>query len=351
MKKIIYIILFIFSTSVFSFELFKSVPFDYGESPRTNEEKIASGIVYQVMSGQPVNSEYSIVETSNLGIGNVWFNLYDDLSLHSVDVYQKVLLNSWPLTYTSTCTDSNDNCEIPWWAGRWSNQEFLEPELKDLFQYYSGDEVEIRGDGIGCLSKSPLRYGDIDDDSKNELLLFLNDNLLIFDPVLGKTVFLMLYNLDDYTSAEDTISQHGFEKPEFPQYVSRLKTNSGVAFQNDAQVTEPAFQAFAKLYTVDVNNDQIKDLLIWRKLFQSRLQSDVIKGFEKISDTYLHYKKVNGEYQLQTDTAPETIQGWLTANNQTWQSGFPSKSECSGQEGQLIPEMHDPLLNDPDVLK
>ena len=73
--------------------------------------------------------------------------------------------------------------------------------------------------------------------------------------------------------------------------------------------------------------------------------------FEKLSDSHLHYKKVNNEYQLQTDTAPETIQGWLTDKNLTWQKGFPSKSECAGQEGQLIPEMHDPLLNDPDVLK
>jgi hypothetical protein len=299
-----------------------------------NKYQTLPGFLFEKSEGK----YFSLSKTGN-AIGK--FDLKDDQDV----------LSGWRVASPDTCESSNDNCEIPWWTGRWSDQEFLEPELKELFQYYSGDEVEIRGDSIGCLSKSPLRYGDIDEDSKNELLLFLNDNLLIFDPVLGKTVFLMLYNLDDYTSAEDTISQHGFEKPEFPQYVSSLKTNSGVAFQNDAQVTEPAFQAFAKLYTVDVNNDQIKDLLIWRKLFQSRLQSDVIKGFEKISDTYLHYKKVNGEYQLQTDTAPETIQGWLAANNQAWQSGFPSKSECAGQEGQLIPEMHDPLLNDPDVLK
>jgi hypothetical protein len=91
---------------------------------------------------------------------------------------------------------------------------------------------------------------------------------------------------------------------------------------------------------------------VWRKLYLSKLLSEPVAGFDKVSDTYYHYeRKVTGEYELKTDTAPETIQGWLTAKNQTWQSGFPSKSECAGQEGQLIPEMHDPLLNDPDVLK
>jgi hypothetical protein len=91
---------------------------------------------------------------------------------------------------------------------------------------------------------------------------------------------------------------------------------------------------------------------VWRKLYLSKLLSEPVAGFDKVSDTYYHYeRKVTGEYELKTDTAPETIQGWLTSKNLTWQSGFPSKSECAGQEGQLIPEMHDPLLNDPDVLK
>jgi hypothetical protein len=44
------------------------------------------------------------------------------------------------------------------------------------------------------------------------------------------------------------------------------------------------------------------------------------------------------------------VKGWLTAKQLTWKKGYPSKSECAGQEGQFIPEMHDVLLNDPDVL-
>jgi hypothetical protein len=48
----------------------------------------------------------------------------------------------------------------------------------------------------------------------------------------------------------------------------------------------------------------------------------------------------------------QPVKGWLTSNNLTWwKKGYPSKSECAGQEGQFIPEMHDPLLNDPEVMQ
>jgi hypothetical protein len=57
-----------------------------------------------------------------------------------------------------------------------------------------------------------------------------------------------------------------------------------------------------------------------------------------------------GEYQKQpTDSA--TVKNWLTTRHLTWQKGYPSRSECPGQEGQLIPEMHDPLLNDAEVMQ
>lgn len=93
------------------------------------------------------------------------------------------------------------------------------------------------------------------------------------------------------------------------------------------------------------------DILVWRKLYHSRLNSDSIKGFQHDADLMIHYQRAeNGEY-LPQDTSPETIQNWLGSNNLTWQKGFPSKSECAGEEGKLIPEMHDVLLNDPDVLK
>ena len=73
------------------------------------------------------------------------------------------------------------------------------------------------------------------------------------------------------------------------------------------------------------------------------------KGFAKKDELLVHYALVDGEYKKQS-TSANTIKGWLATRQLTWQKGFPSQSECPGAEGKLIPELHDPLLNDPDVL-
>ncbi|HEX6549060.1 MAG TPA: hypothetical protein VF117_00115, partial [Gammaproteobacteria bacterium] len=65
---------------------------------------------------------------------------------------------------------------------------------------------------------------------------------------------------------------------------------------------------------------------------------------------YLFYSLENGVYTKQS-TDQAAIKGWLAAKSLTWQKGYPQTSECAGQTGQPIPEMVDPLLNDPDVLK
>ncbi|AJQ92856.1 hypothetical protein [Gynuella sunshinyii] len=110
------------------------------------------------------------------------------------------------------------------------------------------------------------------------------------------------------------------------------------------------YRSIAKLYVNDFDKDGHSDILVWRKMYESRLVGELLSGFKLNSQLYGHYALIDGEYHLQqTDEA--TIQGWLSANELTWQKGYPSSSECQGHEGELIPEMHDPLLNDPDVLK
>jgi len=132
-----------------------------------------------------------------------------------------------------------------------------------------------------------------------------------------------------------------------------------VAGASDAATT--GMRSYSKLYVNDFENDGHEDILVWRKVYVSNNKANLQKGFSLIRDEYVHYERdltaqgsseagVTGEY-LPQETDSATIQGWLATKNQTWQSGFPSKSECAGQDGQLIPEMHDPLLNDPDVLK
>jgi len=65
---------------------------------------------------------------------------------------------------------------------------------------------------------------------------------------------------------------------------------------------------------------------------------------------FAHYRLYIGQHKKQ-EVDEATMQNWLSTQQLTWQKGYPSKSESTGEENQLIPEMHDPLLNDPDLLQ
>ena len=212
-------------------------------------------------------------------------------------------------------------------------------ELYDEYSSHTGNGSDAN---VGCLGEKPLRYGDVDDDGSKEIVLYLSafdqkSDWVIFSPKKEKIIFSMRWQIKDYYEGE----ADGYGKWPVMQYPSeedqRSSSNSG-------------FQVFAKAFLGDFNKDKVPDILVWRKRFESLPTSSSKKGFELKGESFEHYSLVDGEYQPQV-TIPLQIKDWLADSELTWSKGYPSKSECAGQEGQLIPEMHDPLLNDPDVLK
>lgn len=206
----------------------------------------------------------------------------------------------------------------------------------------------------GCLSQNPLRYGEVNGDK--QLFVFFDPSVVVFSPEREKIDINLMFARDDVMPqdqyAEYMTDGHFILKGVIiPQYAALSSVASSQFNAPGKDWLYPAQRSYGKIYIGDFNNDKINDIVMWRKLYFSRPKSDSIVGYKLDAEMYAHFTIINGEYQLQTDTAPETIQGWLAAKNLTWQKGFPSKSECVGQEGQLIPEMHDALLNDPDVLK
>lgn len=213
---------------------------------------------------------------------------------------------------------------------------------------YTMSSEEDRKKSVGCYESSPLRYGDVEGDSQKELVLLIGKNIVIFSPQLKKVTFSMHYQMDDEMSevtAADLEIAHN--KPTDPQY---LASSTEDAIRIGKGGLFGAWRSITKMYIGHLSSETTNDILVWRKIYQSRLVQDSIKGFDKKGDVFVHYKLIDGEYKKQS-TEQAVIKGWLTTKNLTWQKGYPSKSECPGQEGQLIPEMHDPLLNDPDVLK
>lgn len=346
-------LLFFSSSLVFSQEiqLVNAVPSDFGKTQRTNEEKLASQAISLVVKENGLANALSLAYT-NLGSGNNWYRLYDNYSIYGVNVSTKQYLGGWPLGASDPCENSaNPDCVSSWWVGRWGADEVLESEVTQritshVLNQKFGLPYQLEPNStLGCFANNPLRYGDIEGDGKQELVLMTQDSFIVFSPELKKTIFAFMFDNKDWVSWEWLIEQGLLleNTPDSPQFGS-LK----LAEENKG--TDIGYRGQAKVFNGKFESETSTDLIVWRKFYQSRLKKDPIKGFEKVRDTFIHYKLVDGEYKKQ-ETEQGVIKGWLEAKNLTWQKGYPSKSECPGHEGQLIPEMHDPLLNDPDVLK
>lgn len=240
--------------------------------------------------------------------------------------------------------DQNLNID-GWTLTRWPT-EVNDESLGAFTSNYSGDwydygltlDTWVDRKGIGCLTDAPLRYGDIEDDGTNELVLLLGDvdrtlDLLVFSPEQETVTFGMRAAFQDSFPAEFP-DKAGYE------YVSEI----------DMRSPYPAERIYAKVFVGEFDGDAetTNELIVWRKRYSPYPVGSSNQGFYLDQSSFEHYVQAD-EYQRQA-TEQATIQQWLTANNLRWPDGYPNVSECEDQEGQLIPEMHDPLLNDPDVL-
>jgi hypothetical protein len=110
---------------------------------------------------------------------------------------------------------------------------------------------------------------------------------------------------------------------------------------------------YAKVYfSPDLEGDQNgPNFLVWRKRYQSREADDPVNGFELTDESLDYYERQEDGVYARSDRPEEISRQWLAERDLTWAKGYPNYSECEDEEGQLIPEMHDPLLNDPEVLE
>lgn len=276
----------------------------------------------------------SAITITNLGSGDVYYALFSNIQIRAFNLAENTYLGGWPI--------------------KRSKDEYIEPDFLDRVNSFQrgldlGWAESDATDSLGCLGAYPLRYGDIDGDGHSELLLFLNDDFLVFSLASHQIVFSAPLKLDDWldtTESQTFITQLGEAGGAVPQYQSRIAAESLARMQ----VVLPGQRGYAKLYLGDFNGDGKFDIVVWRKFYVSLMQSDTTKGFKLVSDTYLLYSLENGVYTKQS-TDQAAIKGWLAAKTLTWQAGYPQTSECTGQTGKPIPEMVGPLLNDPDVLK
>lgn len=205
-------------------------------------------------------------------------------------------------------------------------------------------------DGLGCFQRSPLRFGDIDKNGSNELVLHIGNSLVLFSLSTHKVIFSMGWRSQDevlresYPEQEELGEGIDFNAADAPQFIAE----SGVYPLIIPFL--PARRSYAKSFYDDFDKDNAKDILVWRKLYESRLNDDPVRGFNLIGEALIHYELNANRYVLQKTNEKE-IRGWLVESGLKWRDGYPGVSECETDNGALIPDMHDSLLNDSDLLK
>jgi hypothetical protein len=329
MKKIIYVFLSIFLVSINGHA---SLTLGATASPRGNWFSAGHDIlVYKFIVNDKALESYLHVNKEE------YFSLYDANSIINWDLsYKKKtdeLRNTWPLARTGVEYNPTEVTDR------------ISDNHKALQHLYN---VQVDR-GLACLQNHPLRYGDFNGDGSNEVVLFLGNDLVIFSPEYAKTIFSEKLSINDWLSLEDTAKEPEYKQIQGPspyQYLSSVLS--------DDPIFEPGYRGYSKLFFGDFNSDGHSEILVWRKFYESH-EVGAVSGFKKLHDNFAQYELSTvgdnlGEFLIQ-DTPEEQIKDWLATSELTWSKGYPSKSECTGEEGQLIPEMHDPLLNDPDVLK
>jgi len=217
-----------------------------------------------------------------------------------------------------------------------------DPEFAQEYSYKRSSNPSARKLPIlGCLAQHPLRYGDFDDNGKKEVVLFLGFESLVLDVVVfnpdeEKIQFSARTIMADFSDGDALGDNFKY------QYSSQFNLNKGFFVGT---------KTYAKIFMGEFDgNEASPDIIVWRKHYSALPKSLDKKGFDLKAENYQFYTLKDGEYKLQVSLEAQ-IQSWMSEHELTWQKGYPSKSECEGIEGQLIPEMHDPLLNDPDVLQ
>ncbi len=329
MKYLVFCV-FLSSSALADIQLNNSLLCDGNPTTKTKEQLSSGAEMFKILNTNRVDSISSCLGWTNFNSGGNWYVVTEN-TVYGTNTDKKQFLGSWPLARWPVESDA-------------SNKKIYDLDLgSGITQAKPWDKPQYQGEQItlGCLGANPLRYGDIDGDGKQELVTYLQDGNLqqdwiVFSPEKKSVTFSARLALQDYLPSDepDPKLNGGF------QYIS----------DENQRYMHPGIRIYAKVFIDEFNGNTNKDILVWRKRYITLKKDNPKKGFQLESEVINHYELTNGAYTQQaTDTA--TLKTWLAAKKLTWQKGYPSKNECKGQEGQLISEFHDPLLNDPEVLK
>lgn len=116
------------------------------------------------------------------------------------------------------------------------------------------------------------------------------------------------------------------------QYISNSNLDDYGHVETYSSKIESSIRRYAKFYLIDVDENGLLDILIWRKIIQSRKIEDPIKGYKLIGTEYVRYEE--GASGFQTIPMSEgAIKEMIESRSLSWDQGFPYENYCDTAGG------------------
>jgi len=319
---------------------------------QSDKQRRAGLVIERVIKGGNVNEQGLCLGWSDMGGAKNWYMASSRSGVISIDVENNKLVGQWPIKNWQYMALNKELFS--------SYASFPRHNINQIadFHFRSSNPMV---DGVGCLSHKPFRYGKVSQSqTENDLVFLSSTDFIVFSPHFQRVIFAEKYDQSDWVRKDDPELDRLYELPRQSYYgIPKHQFISSISYYGSGD-TYAATRSYSKIYNGDFDDDGNPDIVVWRKTYRSNTLEDPVAGFSLLRNEWQHFEQdleaqkeypdgVTGEYIPQL-TVPGIVQQWLIESELTWDEGFPSVSECDGEEGALIPEIHDPLLNDPDVL-
>ncbi|WP_082378975.1 hypothetical protein, partial [Marinagarivorans algicola] len=284
------------SSSVLALSLLKNSLMCSGGSQGPSQPEWSDiGKLADIFSLANIDTGANCIAWLNIPETPVWYELSENLNFYKVDINTDSYIGAFPIDSFSESTflvaEEIAAAEKLSHAVGESYPEISNANDLNIDSdpsYYFSSKVE---NNYGCIQANPLRYEVINDEGL--LVLLMADQMILFsasaDTVIFSSILFTSDQVDPVYAAGETLIK-GVDGE--PQYIA----DSG--FDKLVREVMPARKSFAKHYFGSFSGANNKDVLIWRKAYESKLRSDTSLGFELQAQKLLHYLFVNGVYKL-----------------------------------------------------
>lgn len=196
-------------------------------------------------------------------------------------------------------------------------------------------------DTYGCLTNFALQSSDLNLDGKSEVFFFGGSgefehrgegrNLQTILKIYSGTTYQGVFS--EELSYENFVGQRTYGVYVANQSVINYQYISNSRLDKNglpvSSTLEPAIRRYAKLYFLDVDENGLLDILIWRKILSSRKLTDRVRGYELLKYEYVRYEESSAGFRKKP-MDQGAIKNLIDSFSLSWEDGFPTESYCEG---------------------